>query len=87
MGKSVIESIAQATAKALERKFPDRPMQINDIHLTQSPEGHRLVTVSAQISQGERNFAVGGVRTVDQDLYTDVATATLQAFQQSKVPS
>lgn len=87
MGKSVIESIAQATAKALERKFPDRYMQINDIHLTQSADGSRLVTVSAQVNQGEQVYPVGGVKTVEQDLYSDVALATLQAFQQAKVIS
>lgn len=87
MGKSVIESIAQATAKALERKFPDRYMQINDIHLTQSGDGSRLVTVSAQVNHGEQVYPVGGVKTVEQDLYNDVALATLQAFQQAKVSS
>lgn len=85
MGKSVIESIAHATAKALERKFPDRPMQINEIHLTQSTEGQRLVTVSGQITQGELTRTVGGVKPVEHDLYTDVALATLQAFQQVPV--
>ena len=85
MGKSVIESIAHATAKALERKFPDRPMQISDIHLTQSAEGDRLVTVSAQVMNGDSAYPVGGVKTVEQDLYSDVALATLQAFQQAKV--
>ncbi|MCC7228771.1 MAG: diguanylate cyclase [Fimbriimonadaceae bacterium] len=85
MGKSVIESIAIATAKALERKFPERPMQINDIHLTQSADGNRLVTISAHVSHGEQTYPVGGVKTVEQDLYTDVATATLQAFQQARI--
>ena len=85
MSKSVIESIAHATAKALERKFPDRPMQISDIHLTQSAEGQRLVTVSGQITQGETTRSVGGVKAVEHDLYTDVALATLQAFQQVPV--
>lgn len=85
MGKSVIESIAHATAKALERKFPDRPMHINDIHLTQSAEGKRIVTVSAQVTLGNQSVVVGGVKTVEQDLYSDVAMATLQAFQQGKI--
>ena len=85
MGKSVIESIAQATAKALERKFPDRPMTINDIHLTQSAEGQRLVTVSAQVLHEDQSLVVGGVKAVEQDLYSDVALATIQAFQQVPV--
>ena len=85
MGKSVIESIAHATAKALERKFPDRPMQITDIHLTQSAEGQRLVTVSGNLVQGESTRAVGGVKAIEHDLYTDVALATLMAFQQVPV--
>jgi IMP dehydrogenase len=86
MGKSVIESISQATAKALERKFPDRAMQVNDIHLTQAPDGSRLVTVSANVVHEGQTYPVGGVKTVDQDLYHDVALATLQAFQQAKIP-
>lgn len=85
MGKSVIESIAHATAKALERKFTDRQMVISDIHLTQSADGSRLVTVSAQVNHGEQVYPVGGVKTVDQDLYSDVALATLQAFQQARI--
>ncbi len=87
MGKSVIESIAQATAKALERKFADRSMQIHDIHLTQSADGSRLVTVSGQVNAGEHSIPVGGVKTVEQDLYSDVALATLQAFQQARIPN
>lgn len=85
MGKSVIESIAHATAKALERKFTDRQMVISDIHLTQSPDGSRLVTVSAQVNHGDQVHPVGGVKAVDQDLYSDVALATLQAFQQARI--
>lgn len=87
MGKSVIESIAHATAKALERKFPNQPMAISDIHLTQGPEGQRMVTVSAQVQEGEITHSVGGVKAVEQDLYSDVALATLQAFQQAKLAS
>lgn len=85
MGKSVIESIAHATAKALERKFPDRPLHVSDIHLTQGPEGQRMVSVSAQVTHGETTYPVGGVKAVEQDLYSDVALATLQAFQQAKI--
>lgn len=87
MGKSVIESIAHATAKALERKFTDRQLTINDIHLTQAADGSRLVTVSGQVNYGEQVFPVGGVKAVDQDLYSDVALATLQAFQQARITS
>ncbi|MBN9502735.1 MAG: diguanylate cyclase [Armatimonadetes bacterium] len=83
MGKSVIESIALATAKALERRYPERPLQINDIHLTQAQDGRRMVTVSAQVTADGKAVPVGGVMTVENDLYTDVANATLQAFQQS----
>ncbi|HJP82601.1 MAG TPA: GGDEF domain-containing protein [Fimbriimonadaceae bacterium] len=87
MGRPVIESIASATAKALERKYPDRRMTINDIHLTQNAEGERLVTVSAQIQVGEQSFPVGGVKVVHQDLYGDIALATLQAFQSLAAPA
>lgn len=83
MGKSVIESIALATAKALERRYPERPMLVSDIHLTQAPDGKRMVTVSAQVQVEGNAVPVGGVKTVEQDLYTDVAMATLQAFQQA----
>lgn len=85
MGKSVIESIAHATAKALERKFPDRPLHVSDIHLTQGQEGQRMVSVSAQVNSGDQSIPVGGVKAVEQDLYTDVALATIQAFQQAKI--
>ncbi len=83
MGKSVIESIALATAKALERRYPERPMQISDIHLTQAADGRRMVTISAHVQSEDQAVPVGGVKAVEHDLYTDVAQATLMAFQQA----
>ncbi len=85
MGKSVIESIAHATAKALERKYPDRPMQVDDIHLTQGPEGQRMVSVTAHVLHKDQSIPVSGVKTVDEDLYSDVALASIIAFQQAKI--
>jgi len=85
MGKSVIESIALATAKALERRYPESPMQIGDIHLTQAADGRRMVTISAHVQADEQAVPVGGVKAVEHDLYTDVAQATLMAFQQAPI--
>jgi IMP dehydrogenase len=80
MGKPVIESVATATVKALERGFPDHPMKVGDIHLSEGPQGQKLVSISGQLTSGDRTVPVGGVETVEQDLYKSVAEATLQAF-------
>jgi diguanylate cyclase (GGDEF)-like protein len=79
MGKSVIESVAIATAKAIERAYPTIMMQVQDIRLAESESG-RLVTVAANVVEGEKTTAVGGVEPVDHDLYRSVADATVAAF-------
>jgi IMP dehydrogenase len=80
VGRSVLESVAVATVKALERAFPGSALEIDNVNLSEGPEGQRLVTVSGHVDTGGGPKAVGGVQEVDRDLYTCVAEATLQAF-------
>jgi hypothetical protein len=55
-------------------------MKVGDIHLSEGPQGQKLVSISGQLTSGDRTVPVGGVETVEQDLYKSVAEATLQAF-------
>lgn len=80
LGRPVIESVAVATARALERAFPETMIQVQDIHLAESDTGKKLVHVSAQVVAGERTLAASGVIPVDRDLYRSVAEATVQAI-------
>jgi diguanylate cyclase (GGDEF)-like protein len=79
-GRSVLESVAVATCKALERAYPGSALEIENVNLSEGPEGQRLVTVSGNIDKGKGPVTVGGVHEVERDLYTGVAEATLQAF-------
>ncbi len=80
MGRPVIQSVASATSKALERAFTGSSFKVGDINLSESKEGQRLVSVAGQFSQDDRTVLTGGVGLVSTDLYTSVAEATVQAF-------
>jgi diguanylate cyclase (GGDEF)-like protein len=82
--KSVLESVATATAKALERAFPGTNFHVEAINLSEGPKGEKLVSVSGHIMEGDRAATVGGVHAVEGDLYASVAEATLSAFRSGK---
>lgn len=83
-GRPVIESVATATAKALERAFPETTISIDDINLAQSADGRRVVSIAGHVQTGERSVLSSGAETVDKDLYASVARATIQAYLTAK---
>ncbi|MEA2553572.1 MAG: hypothetical protein QOJ65_1748 [Fimbriimonadaceae bacterium] len=81
MGRPVLESVAVATGKALERAFPGSSIEPKLVNLTEGTNGERLVMVTAQLDRNGSSAPVSGVRTVGQDLYISVAESTVDAFQ------
>lgn len=79
-GRPVIESVAMATTKALERAYPNSSFRVADINLGESQDGQRMVSVAGQVIDGDRSILAGGAESVTTDLYTTVAEATIQAF-------
>lgn len=81
MGRPVLESVAIATSKAIERAFPGSNLEPKMVNLTEGTNGERLVMVTAHLDRNGSAFPVSGVRTVGRDLYVSVAEATVEAFQ------
>jgi IMP dehydrogenase len=79
-GRSVMESVAIATGKALERGFAGHAVRIEEIRMAEGAERQRLVSVAGQVSDGQRTVEMGGVARVGHDLYATVAEATVKAF-------
>lgn len=77
---TVMESVANATAKALENGFPGHKVHIRDIALSEEEGLGRMVKVSGdwQTSKGARTLHAS--RAVNGDMYASAAEATLLAF-------
>lgn len=81
MGRPVLESVAIATGKALERAFEGTNLEPKMVNLTEGSNGERLVMITAQLDRNGRSMPVSGVKAVGRDLYVSVAEATVEAFQ------
>jgi len=81
MGRPVLESVAIATGKALQRGFEGSTLEPQMVNLTEGTNGERLVMITAQMDRNGASSPVSGVRAVGRDLYVSVAEATVQAFQ------
>ena len=80
MGGSVSMSVAQATAKALERAYPGIGIRVEDVHLMNGRETERIASVRLQITDANGVRTGSGAITVREDVYFTVAGATLEAF-------
>ena len=80
LGGSVLESVAVATGKAVERAYPGTRFRLEDIQLAESREGKRVATVTAQVTNQQGSRPVSGAAAVNDDLYFSVAEATIEAF-------
>jgi IMP dehydrogenase len=81
MGRPVLESVAVATGKALQRGFEAVSLEPTMVNLTEGTNGERLVMITAQVTRNGSIQPVSGVRSVGKDLYVSVAEATVEAFQ------
>src|SRR5207253_1744301 len=60
MGRPVLESVAIATSKALERAFPGTSLEPKMVNLTEGTNGERLVMVTAHLDRDGAAFPVSG---------------------------
>lgn len=77
-GRSLIETVARATATALEKLRPQRRLVIDEVVLSDNP---RAVTVRARIIEdtGADRTAIGTATLGDVDPYRATAEATIDA--------
>lgn len=85
MGRPVLESVAVATGKAIERAFPGSSLEPQMVNLSEGTNGERLVMVTAHLNKNGSALPLSGVRAVGRDLYVSVAEATVEAFQSAKL--
>jgi len=78
-GKSVVDCIAIATAKAMAHSRPDARLEVLAIDLMQE-EDSRIVSVTGKLLNGAEERAVSAAKQVADDLATAVVEATIEAF-------
>jgi diguanylate cyclase (GGDEF)-like protein len=80
MGRPVLESVAIATSKALQRHFEGSVLTPKMVNLTEGMNGERFVMITAEMERGGQTMPLSGVKSVGRDLYVSVAEATVEAF-------
>lgn len=79
MGRSLEDSVAYATVKALERIFANRQMTVDSVQVEQV-EGVDAVTIYARASDGYTERKVVAQAEVEGSVETTIARATIAAF-------
>ncbi len=79
MGRSLEDSVAYATVKALERIFSSRQMTVDSVQVEQV-EGVDAVTIYARASDGYTERKVVAQAEVEGSVETTIARATIAAF-------
>lgn len=79
--KTIVESIAGATARAMERAQPAMTFEAVAIDLLQD-EDVQVVSVTGLVRQGESERSVSAAKRVTGELANAVAEATVEAFLQ-----
>jgi hypothetical protein len=77
--KTIVESIASATAKAMERMTSGAKYEIAAIDLVQE-NGEQVVSITGRSRDGAIAKPVSAARRVSDDLASAVAEATIHAF-------
>lgn len=78
-GRSAVESIALATAKALDRAFPGVRVVVKDVRLIERPGGTRIVEVVGTATHSGVESEISGTCEAGADVFRAVAQATLQS--------
>ncbi len=81
MGRPVLESVAIATSKALQRHYDGSVLTPKMVNLTEGINGERFVMITAEVEREGQSLPLSGVKAVGRDLYVSVAEATVEAFQ------
>ncbi|MFQ3587708.1 MAG: GGDEF domain-containing protein [Fimbriimonadaceae bacterium] len=84
-GDSALDSVVAATAKALEKLVPGLKVVIQEVALTESGPGGKLLSVAGVLQQGNREDVVSAVRRVGRELYLAAAETVVQAVEEARV--
>jgi IMP dehydrogenase len=79
-GKTVLQSIATATGKALQRLNRDTQYIIDDILMVDDSAGDKFLTITGRVVRADGEKAVSGILKLGDDLYRSAVDATLHTF-------
>ncbi len=77
----IIEQVAAAAAKAVERAMPGSQVRIEEIRLGEQQPGIRTVSVNGRFRADGRDVPFGNIRTVEGDMYRAAAEAVVEGVQ------
>lgn len=77
---TLMEAVANATAKALENGFPGQRVQIRELQLAEPDDTHRTVTVKGVLVSQSGSKPIAATHSVNGDIFASAAEATLLAF-------
>ncbi len=79
-GRSLMLTVADATAKAIERIRDGIKIAITTTVVDSAPDGSKTVTIVGSCEQGGRRLAMAGTAPVNRDVHRAVAEAVASAF-------
>lgn len=80
-GRTVLQSIAFATAKALQRVDKEAKYEVEEMLMVEDSAGDKFLSVSGRLGRGEKETPVSAIRKVESDLYQSAVLTTVQAFR------
>lgn len=85
--KPLIESVAIATGRALERIHLGKEVVVDNIHLVQGPQGERMVAFTGRIRSDRGEVPIAAHEMVDGNLYKSTAQAVVVAVESTLADS
>lgn len=79
--KPLIESVAIATGRALERIHIGKEILVDNIHLVQGPQGERMVAFTGRIRTERGEVPIAAHEMVNGNLYKSTAQAVVEAVE------
>jgi hypothetical protein len=79
-GRSLMDAVAQAAARAVERIQPGVALEITATVIDTGSDGEKVVTVVGSIAFQGRVYAMAGTRPVSRDVHRAVAEAVAAGF-------
>lgn len=79
-GKTVLQSIAAATGKALQRLRKDTQYEVDDILMVEDSMGDKFLSITGKAIREGAEHPVSGIVKLGDDLYKSAVDATMQAF-------
>jgi len=79
--KPLIESVAIATGRALERIHAGKEVLVDNIHLVQGPQGERMVAFTGRIRTERGEVPIAAHEMVNGNLYKSTAQAVVEAVE------